>query len=80
MTKDAYKQGEKDEDLFVLVAGDRDYVPTLLELAENGFKVEVVFWGALCARASRRGVKFHQPRPASRKPSLLVRADDYCLT
>lgn len=52
ITKDAYKQGKKDEDVFVLVAGDRDYVPTLLELAEDGFKVEVVFWGH-CARELR---------------------------
>ena len=44
ITKDAYKHGKADEDLFVLVAGDRDYVPTILALKEDGFKVEVVFW------------------------------------
>jgi len=44
MTKDAYKHGDPDTDLFVLVAGDRDYVPTLNELTKDGYKVEVVFW------------------------------------
>lgn len=44
ITKDAYKRGNAGEDLFVLVAGDADYVPTIKELQEDGFKVEVVFW------------------------------------
>lgn len=44
MTKDAYKHGNAAEDLFVLVAGDKDYVPTLNELTADGYKVEVVFW------------------------------------
>lgn len=44
VTKDAYKRGNATEDLFVLVAGDADYVPTIKELQEDGFKVEVVFW------------------------------------
>ena len=44
MTKDAYKRGDPENDLFVLVAGDRDYVPVLNELTTDGFKVEVVFW------------------------------------
>lgn len=44
ITKDAYKHGKPDEDLFVLVAGDRDYVPTINELRADGYKVEVLFW------------------------------------
>jgi hypothetical protein len=28
----------------VLVAGDSDYVPTIKELRQDGFTVEVVFW------------------------------------
>ncbi len=44
ITKDAYKRGDAREDLFVLVAGDSDYVPTIKELQEDGYKVEVVFW------------------------------------
>lgn len=45
MTKDAYKRGDPRQDLFVLVAGDGDYVPTVNELREDGYTVEVVFWG-----------------------------------
>ena len=49
LTKDAYKSdgyknGKPEQDTFVLVAGDSDYVPTINELKSDGFKVEVVFW------------------------------------
>lgn len=45
LTKDAYKHGRPSEDVFVLVAGDSDYVPTINELKADGYFVEVVFWG-----------------------------------
>jgi len=44
LTKDAYKHGKPTEDVFVLVAGDKDYVPTVNELRKDGYNVEVVFW------------------------------------
>jgi uncharacterized LabA/DUF88 family protein len=44
LTKDAYKNGNAAEDVFVLVAGDSDYVPTINELKADGYFVEVVFW------------------------------------
>lgn len=44
LTKDAYKHGVPAEDVFVLVAGDGDYVPTVNELKKDGYFVEVVFW------------------------------------
>jgi uncharacterized LabA/DUF88 family protein len=44
MTKDAYKHGDPEQDRFVLVAGDKDYVPTVNELEADGYKVDVVFW------------------------------------
>jgi len=44
ITKDAYKFGKPQEDTFVLVAGDADYVPTINELKADGYTVEVVFW------------------------------------
>lgn len=44
MTKDAYKTGNVAEDVFVLVAGDGDFVPTVKALREDGYFVEVVFW------------------------------------
>jgi len=52
MTKDAFTKAKPEDDLFVLVAGDSDYVPVLHELQSSGFKVEVVFWGH-CARELR---------------------------
>ncbi|WP_457389269.1 NYN domain-containing protein [Roseateles sp. P5_E1] len=52
LTKDAYKTGKPGEDLFVLVAGDADYVPTINELKADGYRVEVVFWSQ-CARELR---------------------------
>jgi hypothetical protein len=44
LTKDAYKHGNTHDDVFVLVAGDSDYVPTINELKKDGYFVEVVFW------------------------------------
>lgn len=44
LTKDAYKRGDPKCDTFVLVAGDADYVPTINELKEDGYNVQVVFW------------------------------------
>ena len=44
MTKDAYKNGNPKDDVFTLVAGDKDYVPTINELTSDGYKGEVVFW------------------------------------
>lgn len=44
LTKDAYKNGNPKDDVFVLVAGDSDYVPTIKALQEDGYRVEVVFW------------------------------------
>lgn len=44
ITRDAYRNGKPKEDLFVLVAGDSDYVPTIKALKEDGYTVEVVFW------------------------------------
>ena len=44
MVKDAYTIADKTNDTFTLVAGDADYVPSVRTLAEDGFKVDVVFW------------------------------------
>lgn len=58
MTKDAYKHGNPKDDLFVLVAGDKDYVPTLKELAADGYKVEVVFWDHAARELKDAAFKF----------------------
>ena len=44
MTKDAYTICEKEKDTITLVAGDGDFVPAVVQLVEDGFNVEVVFW------------------------------------
>ncbi len=44
MTKDAYTIADKEKDTITLVAGDGDFVPSIRQLVEDGFNVEVVFW------------------------------------
>lgn len=58
MTKDAYKHGKPAEDVFVLVAGDKDYVPTLNELRADGYNVEVVFWNHAAQELKDAATKF----------------------
>lgn len=58
MTKDAYKHGDAKKDLFVLVAGDKDYVPTLSELTVDGYQVEVVFWNHAATELKKAATKF----------------------
>lgn len=43
MTRDAYRNA-KAGDIFTIVAGDADYVPTVETLIKDGFQVDVVFW------------------------------------
>jgi len=43
-TSDGYKNSKSDQDTFVLVAGDSDYVPTIKQLQADRFVVEVIFW------------------------------------
>lgn len=48
ITKDAYSgKISKGTDEITLVAGDKDYVPVVEDLVENGFKVHVVFWDSV---------------------------------
>ena len=44
MTKDAYTICDAASDTITLVAGDGDFVPAVVQLVEDGFSVEVVFW------------------------------------
>jgi len=55
---DAYKNGRPGDDLFVLVAGDSDYVPTINALKEDGFVVEVVFWNHASRELRETASKF----------------------
>lgn len=43
MTRDAYRNSAKG-DVFTIVSGDSDYVPTVETLINDGFQVDVVFW------------------------------------
>lgn len=58
LTKDAYKHGKPNEDTFVLVAGDSDYVPTINELKADGYRVEVVFWDHASRELREAATKF----------------------
>jgi uncharacterized LabA/DUF88 family protein len=58
LTKDAYKHGKPGEDVFVLVAGDADYVPTINELKADGYYVEVVFWNHAAKEIREAASKF----------------------
>ena len=43
MMRDAYKNA-KNDDTFKIVSGDSDYVPAILQMKEDGFTVDAVFW------------------------------------
>lgn len=58
LVKDAYKFGDKDKDVFVLVTGDRDFVPAIKELTEDGYRVEVVFWNHAAQELKDCATKF----------------------
>ena len=58
MTKDAFKYANPQDDLFVLVAGDKDYVPTLKALTVDGYKVELVFWNHAANELKKAATRF----------------------
>ena len=58
ITKDAYKGGDSVRDVFVLVSGDRDFLPTVRTLREDGFCVEVVFWNHAAKELKEAATKF----------------------
>ncbi|MCC5977391.1 MAG: NYN domain-containing protein [Salinarimonas sp.] len=43
MTRDAYRNASAD-DVFTIISGDSDYVPTVEALIKDGYQVDVVFW------------------------------------
>lgn len=54
MTKDAYTVINKADSEIVLVSGDKDYVPVIDDLKNEGYQVIVVFWDH-AARELREG-------------------------
>ncbi len=45
MMADSYERIDSAVDTMILVAGDGDFEPTILNLIRRGFTVKVVFWG-----------------------------------
>jgi uncharacterized LabA/DUF88 family protein len=58
MMKDAYKTCNKDEDTIILVAGDKDFVPAVEELLNDGFKVKIAFWNHAAGELHSSGASF----------------------
>ena len=44
MIDHSYAEADKSNDIFILGAGDRDYVPAVTNLVNRGFRVDVIFW------------------------------------
>ncbi len=44
MVRDAYRNASPG-DIFTIVSGDNDYVPAVEQLRQDGYQVDVVFWG-----------------------------------
>jgi uncharacterized LabA/DUF88 family protein len=58
MIKDAYTLVDKANDVITLVAGDADFVPSVRMLVEDGFNVEVAFWGHAAHELQKVCTKF----------------------
>jgi hypothetical protein len=58
LTKDAYTIIDKENSEIYLVAGDKDFVPVVEDLVENGFKVIVVFWDNAAKELKTSASKF----------------------
>ena len=58
MTKDAYTRINKTDSEIVLVAGDKDYMPVIEDLKNEGFRVVVVFWDHAAQEVKQAASKF----------------------
>jgi len=58
MTKDAYTIIDKSKDELLLVSGDSDYVPVVVDLTSEGYKVEVAFWDHAARELKDAATKF----------------------
>ena len=63
MTKDAYTITDREQDTISLVAGDGDFVPSVRQLVEDGFNVEVVFWSHASQELQAVSSKFVELNP-----------------
>jgi uncharacterized LabA/DUF88 family protein len=58
ITKDAYTKIDKSKNEIVLVAGDKDYMPVIEDLKNEGFRVVVVFWDHAAQEVKQAATKF----------------------
>ncbi|MGB8528568.1 MAG: NYN domain-containing protein, partial [Rhodoplanes sp.] len=58
MSKDAFTRVGKAKDVLTLVAGDKDHEPAVLDLKQEGFNVEVAFWGQAASELKAAATKF----------------------
>ena len=58
MVRDAFTKVDKSKDEIILMAGDSDYTPTVEQLREDGFKVEIVFWEHAATVLKKAASKF----------------------
>lgn len=63
MFEHAYTQADKSKDIFVLVAGDGDYVPAVARLVDAGFRVDVAFWNHASQELQRVCSNFIEMNP-----------------
>ena len=64
LTKDAYSgKIRKGIDEVTLVAGDKDFVPVVEDLVENGYIVHVVFWDNAAPELQEACTKFTSLNP-----------------
>ncbi len=58
MAKDAFKRLNKEKDTMTLVAGDKDYLPAIADLIEEGFNIELAFWDHAAQELKNAASKF----------------------
>ncbi len=56
--KDAGQVVAKENDIIVIAAGDKDYMPCIDDLTSDGFKVHVAFWGHAAREVQEAATKF----------------------
>ena len=58
ITKDAYTVIDKENSEIVLVAGDKDYMPVIDDLKNEGYRIVVVFWDQAATEVKQAATKF----------------------
>jgi NYN domain len=56
--KDSGKIIDKENDIIVIAAGDKDYMPCIEDLTTDGFKIHVAFWGHAAREVQAAATKF----------------------